>query len=78
MHTNKRFLRRNEAGGFLKNKYGHGSAKTLAKLASTGGGPEMVYAGRIPFYTPEALDEWALAKLSKPVSSTSQRPAKVV
>jgi hypothetical protein len=72
------YHRRKEAAQYLKSKYGHGSAKTLAKLASIGGGPAMVYAGRIPFYTTEALDEWALGKFSLPVRSTSQRPTKAV
>ena len=34
------FLRRRAAGEYLKQKYGFGSEKTLAKLACLGGGPE--------------------------------------
>lgn len=68
-----RYLRRKPAGKHLKEKFGFGSEKTLAKLASVGGGPEMVYAGNIPLYTEEKLDAWAMSKLSKPVRSTSDR-----
>lgn len=67
------YYRRKAAGEYLKNKYGFGSAKTLAKLGCLGGGPPIIYANRIPLYTKEALDFWALSKLSAPVSSTSER-----
>ena len=74
-HAPCKFLRRNQAAEYLKERYGQGSPRTLAKLASIGGGPEMVYAGRIPLYTPDALDAYALSKLSGPVRSTSERRA---
>jgi hypothetical protein len=67
------FMRRKEAGAYLKENFGFGSPATLAKLATLGGGPPMVYAGKIPLYTQEALTEWALSKLAKPVRSTSER-----
>lgn len=67
------YLRRKEAADYLRANYGHGSPRTLAKLATIGGGPEMVYSGRMPLYSPEALDAWARAKLSGPVRSTSER-----
>jgi hypothetical protein len=66
-----RFLRRKDAAQYLKTKYGHGSPRTLAKLACLGGGPEMVYVGRHPLYTEQALDAWALSKMSVPVRTTS-------
>lgn len=69
----QRFLRRDEAARYLKTRFGHGSVRTLAKLACLGGGPEMVYVGRVPFYTTQALDAWALSKMSAPVRSTSER-----
>jgi hypothetical protein len=69
------FLRRDAAGTYLKEKFGHGSKKTLDKLATVGGGPEMVYSGRIPLYTEEALDRWARSFLSPPVTSTAERKA---
>ena len=39
---------------YLKDRYGHGSEKTLAKLACLGGGPEFHKAGeRVVLYTRE-------------------------
>jgi hypothetical protein len=67
------YWRRDQSAVYLKSTYGHGSKRTLAKLATTGGGPEMFYSGRIPLYTQESLDKWALGKLSGPVCSTSER-----
>ena len=49
----EQYKRRKQAAEYLKAKYGHGSPKTLAKLACIGGGPEMVYAGSIPLYWAE-------------------------
>lgn len=69
----EKYLRRRAAAEYCKAKYGHGSPSTLAKLATIGGGPQFVYAGRIPLYTYEWIDHWALAKLSEPVRSTSER-----
>jgi hypothetical protein len=69
------YWRRRKSAEYLKDIYGHGSERTLAKLATIGGGPEIIYSGRIPLYTQESLDKWALSKLSAPVRSTSERPA---
>jgi hypothetical protein len=69
--SNIQYLRRAAAGAYLKTKYGVGSARTLAKLAVIGGGPEMRYIGRLPVYTIAALDEWAQSKISGPRRSTS-------
>jgi hypothetical protein len=67
-------LRRSDVPAYLKQKHGIPIAlATLNKLASVGGGPAMQYAGRIPLYTPEALDAWARERLSEPVSSTAGR-----
>jgi hypothetical protein len=67
------YLRRRDAAQYLRAKFGHGSHRTLAKLATLGGGPEIIYCGRIPLYSEEALDAWAMSKLSGPVRSTSER-----
>jgi hypothetical protein len=67
------YLRRKQAGAYLKDKYGFGSEKTLAKLATVGGGPAIFYAGRLPLYIQEKLDAWAQAKISPPVHSTSEK-----
>ena len=66
------FLRERAASEYLKSQYGHGAAKTLAKLRCIGGGPEFHKAGRVVVYTREALDKWATDKLSRPLRSTSE------
>ena len=65
------FLRRKPAGDYLTKKYGFGAARTLAKAAVTGGGPEYHKAGRVVLYTREALDKWALAKIGAARRQTS-------
>jgi hypothetical protein len=65
------YLRRRAAGKYLQEKYGFGAARTLAKLACVGGGPEFCKAGRIALYTAESLDRWAQSKISAPFQSTS-------
>lgn len=76
MTTGRPRLRRSEVPAYLLEKHGIPIAiATLNKLASIGGGPEMQYAGRIPLYTPEALDKWAASRLSAPVDSTAGRAA---
>ena len=66
------FLRRAQAAAYLKSTYGFGAAKTLAKLATVGGGPVYSLAGRFPIYTQSNLDKWALSRISAPASSTSE------
>jgi hypothetical protein len=66
------YLRRKQAGEYLKSCYGHGSPRTLAKLATLGGGPIYRKFGRIVVYDPADLDSWALARLSAPLRSTSE------
>lgn len=68
-------LRRDAAADYLRSQYGHWAKSTLAKLATLGGGPEIIYSGRIPLYTREALDRWAQANLLPPVTSTAGRKA---
>ncbi|MEY9780339.1 hypothetical protein [Sinorhizobium fredii] len=65
-------LRRSEVPAYLLDKHGIPIAlATLNKMATTGGGPAMRYAGRIPLYDVEDLDRWAADRLSQPVTSTS-------
>lgn len=65
-------LRREQAAEYLRAKYGFGSPKTLAKLACVGGGPAFRKIGaRMVVYSPQALDQWALSRLSKELRSTS-------
>jgi hypothetical protein len=70
----KQFFRRNEAAAYIKERYGFGSFRTLAKLACLGGGPRFRKAGRIVLYLPDDLDAWAQAQISAPVGSTSEAP----
>lgn len=65
------FLRRKNAAEYLKEKYGFGSERTLAKLACLGGGPAFRKAGSIVLYEQEKLDEWALAHIGPSQLSTS-------
>ncbi len=67
------FLRRKQAGKYLKEKYGFGSERTLAKLACLGGGPEFRKAGPMVLYEPTKLDDWALSQIGKSQHSTSDR-----
>ncbi|WP_400769402.1 hypothetical protein [Methylosinus sporium] len=69
------FMRRKDAAIYLRERYGVGSSATLAKLATLGGGPIFRKNGRIPVYLAEDLDAWALAKIGKPIRSTSELDA---
>jgi hypothetical protein len=68
---NDSFLRRRDAAQYLLGKYGFGAERTLAKGAVTGDTPEYRKAGRIVLYTREALDRWAISKISAPRASSS-------
>lgn len=72
---NPQFLRRAAAAVYLKERYGFGSEKTLAKGVVTGDSPEFHKAGRIVLYTREALDRWAQAKIGGPQKSSSHKVA---
>jgi hypothetical protein len=69
------YLRRDAAAAYLKDKYGFGAARTLAKGAVTGDTPEFHKAGRMVLYTRAALDKWALEKIGAPHRSTSDKSA---
>lgn len=65
--------RRVDASLYLKELWGISrTPNTLAKLAVTGGGPEIEYDGRIPTYTEPSLDAFAESVLSPPVCSTAE------
>ena len=69
-------LRRSEVPAYLMDKFGIPIAfRTLNKMATLGGGPVMQYSGRTPLYHVDDLDRWANERLSKPVSSTSEKLA---
>jgi hypothetical protein len=67
-----RLLRHKAAAAYLQANGYPAASSTLAKLASVGGGPEFQRFGRVPLYTPEALDRWAASRLSATVGSTSE------
>jgi hypothetical protein len=71
MHST-RYLRRPQAADYLKAHFGFGAVRTLAKLATLGGGPVYRKLGRIVIYDPADLDAWALSRMSAPVRSTSE------
>ena len=66
------YLRRVQAADYLKHLFGAFTSETLAKLACTGGGPKFRKMGRFPVYTRVDLDDWAMSRMSPPVSSTSE------
>jgi hypothetical protein len=67
-----RFLRRDAAAKYVRERWGLPCAtRTLAKIACVSSdGPEMHYAGRVPLYTVESLDDWASKKISVARRST--------
>ena len=66
------FLRRSAAAKYLREKYGFGTERSLAKLATVGGGPKFQKMGRLVFYSADALDEWVASRMSGPIGSTSE------
>jgi hypothetical protein len=71
--TRRTPLRRKDAAKYVQDVHGQPcSPKTLAKLVVVGGGPAYRKAGKFPLYEPDDLDEWALAKLSPKVRSSSE------
>jgi len=72
-HPAKR-RRRADAAKYLQETWGLSITKGwLDKSAGRGDGPVMQYDGPFPTYTDQALDEFARARLSKPVRSTAGR-----
>jgi hypothetical protein len=67
-----RYLRRSEAARYLREIWGlPRTARTLAKIACVSNdGPAMHYAGRIPLYTPQSLDQYALKNIGPARRST--------
>jgi hypothetical protein len=66
-------LRRAEAAAYIRETYRLPCAERyLAKLAVTGGGPAFRKASRWPIYDRADLDEWAKARISPRVHSTSE------
>jgi hypothetical protein len=68
----KCYLTRQEAAHYLSQRGLLVTKNTLQKFATTGGGPEYAIFGNRALYSPESLDNWAKAKLTKPRKSTSE------
>ena len=68
-----RFIRRQEAARYLKDKYGFGASRTLAKGVVTGDTPVFYKAGRIVLYTREALDAWSARKDQRPAQDRAPK-----
>jgi hypothetical protein len=65
-----------DAAKYLKDRFGFGTACTLAKLRCLGGGPEFRKIGsKLIVYEEEALDAWGNSKLSTSFRSTSEAAA---
>jgi hypothetical protein len=68
-----RLLSRREASGYLLEAHGLTcAAATLAKYASTGGGPVYRRFGHQVVYAPADLDAWASTRVSGPVATASE------
>lgn len=65
-------LSRREAAKYLTERGYKTSPNTLAKKATTGGGPIFQKQGPFAVYTPSNLDAYADEKLSQPLRSTSE------
>ncbi len=71
-HSSPLYLRRPAAAEYVQSRWGVPcAARTLAKLAVVGGGPEFRKAGRTPLYEPSRLDDWAKAKIGPRRRTTS-------
>ncbi|ATQ68731.1 MULTISPECIES: helix-turn-helix domain-containing protein [Methylosinus] len=68
-------LKTPEASAYLYSTYRISTPRTLVKLRCIGGGPAFRRIGRAVVYERDALDRWAQARLSRPMSSTSDTEA---
>jgi hypothetical protein len=68
----KRYLSRDEASEYLKNRGFKIAKQTLAKYAVTGGGPAYRTFGTRVLYDPADIDLWIEQRLTTLCRSTSQ------
>jgi hypothetical protein len=74
--TLPKFLNRQRAAEYIEATWGLPcSPRTLAKLASVGGGPMFHKALGVAVYEPQSLDIWAQSKISSPLARASDAPA---
>jgi hypothetical protein len=67
-----KFLRPSQAADFLRENFGFGAVRSLAKMRVVGGGPNYHAAGRLILYTEAELLAWAKSRLTGPHRSTSE------
>jgi hypothetical protein len=68
-----RYLRRRDAAAYLRDTWGlRCSEQTLANYATRGNGPIFQRYGRDVVYSTTSLDEYAQARMSAPMRSTSE------
>jgi hypothetical protein len=65
------FFRPPQAADFLRENFGFGAVRSLAKMRVVGGGPNYHTAGRLILYTEADLLAWAKSRLTGPHRSTS-------
>lgn len=65
-----------QACDYLREKGVVRSPVTLRNLRLKGGGPQFRKLGNSVYYTPELLDKWIRDRLTAPVGSTSELPAR--
>lgn len=68
----EKYLLRSEAAEYIAARGLPCSAKTLAKLASIGGGPAFRKFGSRAVYTPTDLNAWVDERMTAPVRSTTE------
>ncbi len=71
--TSPEYLRRDAAAQYLREKYGFGTPKSLAKMHCLKTGPAAFKMGRLVLYRIEDLDAYAAAKIT-PANSPSAEP----
>jgi hypothetical protein len=71
----KQYLSRIEASNYLCGRGIPVARQTLAKFATTGGGPRFVRFGRKPLDTYQSLEEWLATRLSGEMRTTSEMEA---
>jgi hypothetical protein len=69
-----KYLDRKAAAAFVKDRIGHCSPLTLARLATQGGGPAFHRCANRAIYAVPDLIEWADSKIGPKQTSTADAP----
>ena len=67
-----KYLSREESSQYCSDRGLQVAPSTLAKMATTGGGPRYYRFGRRAVYDPADLEAWITEKLGDPRGSTSE------